>query len=71
MQLDRYRPLFACILFGILAVANVAYVVAYSNGSVADFSAKWDMPQVKILNLALVIALVAIGFVKPKLEDDS
>ena len=71
MQLDRYRPLIACVFFGILAIANLAYVFAYSNGSVADFSAKWDMPQVKILNLLLVIALVAVGFVKPKVEDDS
>ena len=56
----------AVLLIAILTLTNLAHLLAYSNQTVAEYSAKWDMPQVKILNAILLIALVALAATKPK-----
>ncbi len=68
MSIDRYRPIAALVLMLVLFATNASYLVAYNNGpeAVSAYASKWDMPQVKMLNLLLVGLLVALAAFKPK-----
>lgn len=71
MKIDRYRPLFAVLLISILALTNLAHLLAYSSGRVAEYSAKWDSPQINLLNLALLGLLVALALMKTGAEEET
>jgi hypothetical protein len=71
MNIDRYRPLIALLLIAILTLTNLAHLLAYSNQRVSEYSAKWDMPQVKILNVFLLLMLVVVAATKPKPEEEA
>ncbi|MEI7577656.1 MAG: hypothetical protein WCK51_12245 [Armatimonadota bacterium] len=71
MNIDRYRPIIAVLMIAILTLTNLAYLLAYSNRTVTNYSAKWDMPQVKILNAILLIILIALAATKPKSEEEA
>lgn len=71
MKIDRYRPLFAVLLISILALTNLAHLLAYSSGRVAEYSAKWDSPQINLLNLALLGLLVALALMKTGTEEET
>lgn len=71
MNIDRYRPLVAIVLIGFLVATNVAHLSAYSAGpeAVQAYSAKWDMPQIKGVNLLLLVLLLSVTVVKPRMEE--
>jgi hypothetical protein len=71
VKVDRYRPLFAVLLIFILALTNLAHLLAYSSGRVAEYSAKWDSPQINLLNLALLGLLVALALMKTGTEEET
>jgi hypothetical protein len=71
VKIDRYRPLFAVLLISILALTNLAHLLAYSSGRVAEYSAKWDSPQINLLNLALLGLLVALALMKTGTEEET
>ncbi len=71
MNIDRYRPVIALLMIAILTLTNLAHLLAYSNQTIGDYSAKWDMPQVKILNAILLVLLVALAATKPKSEEEA
>jgi hypothetical protein len=71
VNIDRYRPVIAVLMVAILTLTNLAHFLAYSNQTVADYSAKWDMPQVKVLNAVLLLVLVALAATKPKSEEEA
>ena len=72
MNIDRYRPIAAVILILVLIVSNASFLLAYNNGpdSAANYSAKWDVPQVKVVNLLLLSLLVALALIKPKVSEE-
>lgn len=71
MNIDRYRPVIAVLMIATLMLTNLAHLLAYSNQTVGDYSAKWDMPQVKILSAILLVLLVALAATKPKSEEEA
>ena len=71
VKVDRYRPLLAILIVGICFLTNVAHLLAYSNGTVVDYSAKWDNSSINILNLALLGILVVLAVVKPNTEEEA
>ncbi len=70
MKVDRYRPLFAILLIFILVLTNLSHLLAYSTGRVAEYSAKWDSPQINLLNLTLLGLLVASALMKTGPEEE-
>lgn len=70
MNIDRYRPIAAIVLIAFLALTNSAYLIAYLNSTTAEYSSKWDMPQLKVANLLLLGLLVGLAVIKPKLEEE-
>lgn len=58
-------------MFCILAFSNLAHFVAYNKGTVTEYSKGWDQPQLKILNLILVLVLVLLAVIKPKEVEDN
>ncbi len=59
---------FAASVVALLALGYAASQRAYLAGSPEEWAAKVDVPQVKFLALAVVLALVALGMV-PDRED--
>ena len=70
MNIDRYRPLVSLLLIVVLLGTNLSYLMAYSSGAVTAYSAKWDTPQIRLLNLFLLALIVALAVIKPKTPED-
>jgi hypothetical protein len=54
-----------------LVLTNLSHLLAYSTGRVAEYSAKWDSPQINLLNLTLLGLLVALALMKTGPEEET
>lgn len=60
------KEAFAAIVVALLALGYTASQRAYFAGSPEEWAARVDVPQIKLLALAVVIALLALGLVRDR-----
>lgn len=60
------KEAFAAIVVALLALGYAASQRSYLAGSPEEWAARVDVPQVKLLALAVVIALLALGLVRDR-----
>ncbi|MCA1946880.1 MAG: hypothetical protein LDL56_03545 [Armatimonadetes bacterium] len=60
------KEAFAAIVVALLALGYAASQRAYFAGSPEEWAARVDVPQIKLLALAVVIALLALGLVRDR-----
>jgi hypothetical protein len=57
------RRLLSYMVLALLTLGYLASQWAALNGSASDYAARVDIPQVKLLSLALLIAALALAFI--------